>query len=334
MKFLILNCLVKLTKQSLKILGQKYNLRRDIRSRPAMLQASFKSSIAMSIRKVVFPVAGLGTRFLPASKVVAKEMLPIVDKPLIQFAAEEAIEAGADTLIFVINRNKRQIADHFDAMFELETKLAAQGKDQLLSAARDLLPPHVSCVFVTQKEALGLGHAVLCAKPVVGNEPFAVILPDDFIYSPGNGALKQMAEHHAKTGASVVAVENVPREKTSQYGIVSSSNSDAAISRIEGLVEKPKPEHAPSTLAVVGRYILDGRVMDLLETTQSHTNGEIQLTDAIASLLKEKPVDAFRFAGTRYDCGTKLGFVKATARLALDDSMIGDQVRVALGEML
>jgi UTP--glucose-1-phosphate uridylyltransferase len=288
----------------------------------------------MTIRKVVFPVAGLGTRFLPASKVVAKEMLPIVDKPLIQFAAEEAIEAGADTLIFVINRNKRQIADHFDAMFELETKLAAQGKDLLLAAARDLLPPHVSCVFVTQKEALGLGHAVLCARPVVGDEPFGVILPDDFIYSPGNGALRQMAEHHGRTGNSVIAVEDVPREKTSQYGIVSSDNYGAHVSSITGLIEKPAPKDAPSTLAVVGRYILDGSLMDLLETTQAHPNGEIQLTDAIARLLIKKPVDAFRFAGTRYDCGTKLGFVKATARLALDDPMIGDQVRIALREMI
>jgi UTP--glucose-1-phosphate uridylyltransferase len=192
----------------------------------------------------------------------------------------------------------------------------------------------VSCVFVTQKEALGLGHAVLCARPVVGDEPFAVILPDDFIYSPGNGALKQMAAHHATSGASVIAVEDVPREKTSQYGIVSSHHPAAAVSRIQGLVEKPAPEHAPSTLAVVGRYILDGRIMGLLETTPPQANGEIQLTDAIARLLKDKPVDAFRFAGTRYDCGTKLGFVKATARLALDDSMIGDQVRTALKEML
>ncbi len=288
----------------------------------------------MTIRKVVFPVAGLGTRFLPASKVIAKEMLPIVDKPLIQFAAEEAIEAGADTLIFVINRNKRQIADHFDTMYELETKLFAQGKHELLDAARDLLPPHVSCVFVTQKEALGLGHAVLCAKPVIGDEPFGVILPDDFIYSPGNGAMKQMAAEHLKTGHSIIAVENVPREKTANYGIVSAENPDAQLSKISGIVEKPKPDVAPSTLAVVGRYILDGSIFDFLERTTPGAGGEIQLTDAIAALLLKKPVDSFRFGGTRFDCGTKLGYVQATARVALDDRLIGDQVRVALKSML
>ena len=288
----------------------------------------------MTIRKVVFPVAGLGTRFLPASKVIAKEMLPIVDKPLIQFAAEEAIEAGADTLIFVINRNKRQIADHFDTMFELETKLFAQGKHELLDAARDLLPPHVSCVFVTQKEALGLGHAVLCARPVIGNEPFGVILPDDFIYNPGNGALKQMAAEHLKTGHSIIAVENVPREKTANYGIVSTENPDVQLSKISSIVEKPKPDVAPSTLAVVGRYILDGSIFDLLERTTPGAGGEIQLTDAIAALLSKKTVEAFRFAGTRFDCGTKLGYVQATARVALDDSMIGEQVRAALKLML
>ena len=288
----------------------------------------------MTIRKVVFPVAGLGTRFLPASKVIAKEMLPIVDKPLIQFAAEEAIEAGADTLIFVINRNKRQIADHFDTMFELEAKLFAQGKHELLDAARDLLPAHVSCVFVTQKEALGLGHAVLCAKPVIGNEPFGVILPDDFIYSPGNGALTQMAAEHLKTGHSIIAVENVPPEKTANYGIVSTENPDVQLSRIRGIVEKPKPDVAPSTLAVVGRYILDGSIFDLLERTTPGAGGEIQLTDAIAALLLQKPVESFRFSGTRFDCGTKLGYVQATARVALDDPLIGDQVRAALKNML
>jgi UTP--glucose-1-phosphate uridylyltransferase len=288
----------------------------------------------MTIRKVVFPVAGLGTRFLPASKVIAKEMLPVVDKPLIQFAAEEAIEAGADTLIFVINRNKRQIADHFDTMFELETKLFAQGKHELLDAARDLLPPHVSCVFVTQKEALGLGHAVLCAKPVIGNEPFGVILPDDFIYSPNNGALKQMAAEHLKTGHSIIAVENVPREKTANYGIVCADDPDAQLSKISSIVEKPKPDVAPSTLAVVGRYILDGSIFDLLERTTPGAGGEIQLTDAIAALLLKKTVESFRFSGTRFDCGTKLGYVQATARVALDDPLIGDQVRMALKNML
>lgn len=288
----------------------------------------------MSIRKVVFPVAGLGTRLLPASKVIAKEMLPIVDKPLIQFAAEEAIEAGADTLIFVINRNKRQIADHFDAVFELETKLAAQGKELLLAAARDLLPPHVSCVFVTQKEALGLGHAVLCARPVVGNEPFGVILPDDFIYSPERGALAQMAQQYALSGASQIAVEDVPREKTANYGIVTSDAPEQIVSRISAIVEKPKPELAPSTLGVVGRYILDARIFSLLEELPPGAGGEIQLTDGIAALLKLQTVQAFRFAGTRYDCGTKLGYVQAIARVALDDPLIGEQVRAALKQLV
>ncbi len=286
------------------------------------------------IKKVVFPVAGLGTRFLPASKVVAKEMLPIVDKPLIQFAAEEAIEAGADTLILVINRNKRQIADHFDTAFELETKLAAQGKESLLKAARDMLPDGIHVVFVTQQQALGLGHAVLCARPVVGNEPFGVILPDDFIYNPQKGALRQMAEHYAATGSSVIAVEDVPRERTSSYGIVSCDEQYAKISRINAIVEKPKPENAPSTLGVVGRYILDGSIFSLLEQTQAGTGGEIQLTDGIAALLKQKPVDAYRFEGTRYDCGTKVGFVEATMRVALDDPTIGAQVRIALQRMM
>ncbi len=286
----------------------------------------------MSIRKVVFPVAGLGTRFLPASKVIAKEMLPLVDKPLIQFAAEEAIEAGADTLVFVINRNKRQIADHFDAMFELETKLASQGKDALLAAAREILPPHVSCVFVTQKEALGLGHAVLCARPVINDEPFGVILPDDFIYHT-SGALKQMAIHHEATGASVVAVEDVPRDKTKNYGIVSTDHPEAAISRMRGIVEKPSPDKALSTLGVVGRYILDGSIFPILEKIGAGSGGEIQLTDGIAELLKHKPVDAFRFAGTRYDCGTKLGFVQATLRVALEDAHIKDEIRAHIQQM-
>jgi UTP--glucose-1-phosphate uridylyltransferase len=290
--------------------------------------------MAQRISKVVFPVAGLGTRFLPASKVIAKEMLPIVDKPLIQIAAEEAIEAGADTLVLVINRNKRQIADHFDTAFELETKLAAQGKDALLRAARDVLPDGIHVVLVTQQEALGLGHAILCAKPVVGDEPFGIILPDDFIYNPGHGALKQMAEHHQATGANVIAVEDVPREKTASYGIVSAQNPEQKFSRILGIVEKPKPELAPSTLAVVGRYILDGSIFDLLKQTGAGAGGEIQLTDGIATLLAQRRVDAYRFTGTRYDCGTKLGYVQATLRVALDDPMIGPEVRAKALEMM
>lgn len=290
--------------------------------------------MAPRIRKVVFPVAGLGTRFLPASKVIAKEMLPIVDRPLIQFAVEEAVEAGADTLVFVINRNKRQIADHFDTAFELESKLLAQGKHELLAAARDVLPKGVSAVYVTQQEALGLGHAVLCARPVIGDEAFGIILPDDFIYSPGNGALKQMADLHQSSGLGVIAVENVDPAHTDRYGIVSAQSISERVASIQGIVEKPKPDVAPSTLAVVGRYILHSRIFALLEQVKPGAGGEIQLTDGIAALLAEQGVSAYRFIGTRYDCGTKLGFVQATLALALADPQLRAQVASSMRALL
>jgi UTP--glucose-1-phosphate uridylyltransferase len=286
------------------------------------------------LRKVVFPVAGLGTRFLPASKVIAKEMLPVVDKPLIQYAAEEAIAAGAETLIFVINRNKRQISDHFDTAYELEQKLAKQNKHELLRAARDVLPHGIDTVYVVQQEALGLGHAVLCAKPVIGDEPFGVILPDDFIYNPSAGAMSQMVAHYESTGASVIAVEDVPRERTGSYGIVSAHDPQAIFSPIDAIVEKPKPDVAPSTLAVVGRYILDGSIFALLEKTQPGAGGEIQLTDGIAALIKQAPVHAFRFEGKRFDCGTKSGYVQATLRVALDDPDISAEIRRAAHAIL
>ncbi|MGV8944697.1 UTP--glucose-1-phosphate uridylyltransferase GalU [Thermomonas sp.] len=279
------------------------------------------------IRKAVFPVAGLGTRFLPATKTVPKEMLPIVDKPLIQYAVDEAIEAGCDTLIFVTNRYKHSVADYFDKAYELEQKLERAGKLEQLELIRNVLPPGVRAVFVTQTEALGLGHAVLCAKPVVGDEPFAVLLPDDLIWNRGDGALKQMADRAEASGASVIAVQDVPHEQTGSYGIVATDAFRGQAGRISRIVEKPRPEDAPSDLAVVGRYILDPSIFDLLETTGQGAGGEIQLTDAISSLLLQKPVEAFRFHGTRFDCGTHLGLIEATMRYALDHELFSEAAR-------
>jgi len=279
------------------------------------------------LRKVVFPVAWLGTRFLPASKVVAKEMLPVLDKPLIQYAVDEAVDAGADTLIFVTNRYKHAIADYFDVAYELEHKLERAGKTELLGLVQGVLPKHVRCIFVTQAEALGLGHAVLCAKPVVGDEPFGVILPDDLIWNRGKGALRQMAEFAATEKASAIAVEEVPHEQTDKYGIVDAAPIGDRAALIKYVVEKPKPAVAPSNLAIVGRYVLPGRIFDLLESTKPGAGGEIQLTDAIASLLAEQRVLAYRFEGTRFDCGSKLGLVKATLHFAMQDPTLADAVR-------
>ncbi|MFC7300240.1 UTP--glucose-1-phosphate uridylyltransferase GalU [Cognatiluteimonas weifangensis] len=289
------------------------------------------------IRKAVFPVAGLGTRFLPATKTVPKEMLPIIDKPLIQYAVDEAIEAGCDTLVFVTNRYKHAVADYFDKAYELEHKLERAGKTEQLELVRHVLPDGVRAVFVTQAEALGLGHAVLCAQPVVGDEPFAVLLPDDLIWNRGPGALKQMADVAQATGASVIATQDVPRAKTGSYGIVATEDFSGRQGRVTAMVEKPEPEVAPSTLAVVGRYVLSPRIFDLLQATTPGAGGEIQLTDAISALLREQPVLAYRFQGTRFDCGTHIGLVEATIRYALDHEMLSDAARVmmqdALGEM-
>ena len=280
------------------------------------------------LRKVVFPVAGLGTRFLPATKVVAKEMLPVLDRPLIQYAVDEAVDAGADTLVFVTNRYKHAIADYFDKAYELESKLAQAGKKELLALVQDTLPKHVRCVFVTQPEALGLGHAVLCAKPVIGDEPFGVVLADDLIWngtagSGKPGALRQMAEVAARENAGVLAVEEVPREQTGKYGIVDAEPISERSARVRLVVEKPKPEVAPSNLAIVGRYVLPGSIFGLLEKTTPGAGGEIQLTDAIEALLKSHPVLAYRFEGQRFDCGNKLGLVQATLHMALQDAQIG-----------
>ena len=276
------------------------------------------------IRKAVFPVAGLGTRFLPATKTVPKEMLPIIDKPLIQYAVDEAVEAGCDTLIFVTNRYKHAVADYFDKAYELEQKLERAGKLEQLELVRNVLPNHVRAVFVTQAEALGLGHAVLCAKPIIGNEPFAVLLPDDLIWNRGPGALSQMADAAEASGASQIAVQDVPREQTGSYGIVATEAFNGREGRISAIVEKPEPDVAPSNLAVVGRYILSPRIFDLLEKTTPGAGGEIQLTDGIASLLAEDPVHAYRFRGTRFDCGTHIGLIEATIRYALDHEKLSD----------
>ncbi|WP_266168250.1 UTP--glucose-1-phosphate uridylyltransferase GalU [Dyella subtropica] len=286
------------------------------------------------LRKVVFPVAGLGTRFLPATKVVAKEMLPVLDKPLIQYAVDEAVEAGADTLIFVTNRYKHAIADYFDKAYELEAKLQEKGKDELLALVQGTLPRHVRAIFVTQPEALGLGHAVLCAKPVVGDEPFGVVLPDDLIWNKGKGALRQMAELAESQQAGVIAVEEVPQTDTDKYGIVDATPIDARSAQIRHMVEKPKPADAPSNLAVVGRYVLPGRIFELLEQTTPGAGGEIQLTDAIDALLKEQgKVLAYRFEGTRFDCGNKAGLVRATMHMALQDPKLAPTVRELLSTL-
>ena len=284
----------------------------------------------MRLRKAVFPVAGLGTRLLPASKAVPKEMLPIIDRPLIQFAVDEAVAAGCDTLVFVTNRTKHAIADHFDRAPELEARLEATGKLDLLRVVREVLPAHVKPVFVTQPDALGLGHAVLCARPVIGDEPFAVLLPDDLIWNPARPALAQMATVAAGHGGSVVAVEEVPREHTDRYGIVSAEPGTGAVRRMRAVVEKPRPDAAPSTLAIVGRYILAPRIFALLEATTPGAGGEIQLTDAIQGLIAESPVYAHRFEGRRFDCGQRRGVVEATLAMALDDPELAPVVRAML----
>ncbi|WP_414040910.1 UTP--glucose-1-phosphate uridylyltransferase GalU [Acidithiobacillus sp. M4-SHS-6] len=263
------------------------------------------------VRKAVFPVAGLGTRFLPATKASAKEMMPVVDKPLIQYAVEEAIAAGCDQLIFISGRGKRAIEDHFDVSYELENELEKRGKKALLEQVQSILPSHVCTIFLRQPYPLGLGHAVLMAKPVVGDEPFAVLLADDLMLGEPP-VLAQMVEQHHRYQAGILGVEEIPREHSTRYGVVDARPWDERIFQVSGIVEKPKPEKAPSNLGVVGRYILPARLFHFLEKTQKGAGGEIQLTDAIAHLLNERQVLAYRFAGERFDCGDKLGYLKAT----------------------
>lgn len=272
----------------------------------------------MRLRKAVFPVAGLGTRLLPATKVLAKEMLPIIDTPLIQFAVDEAVAAGCDTLVFVTNRYKHAIADYFDRSFELEHGLLKSGKNASVDALRRILPSHVRCVFVTQREPLGLGHAVLCARPVIGDEPFAVLLPDDLLFGRNQGVLAQMAAEATRLNASaLVAVERVPREDVSKYGIADVDGHDGRSSRIRRVVEKPAVEDAPGDLAIVGRYLFEPSIFPLLEATSAGVGGEIQLTDAIAALIEQSGVYAYRFDGVRHDCGNRAGVVKAMLDVAM-----------------
>lgn len=280
------------------------------------------------IKKCVFPVAGMGTRFLPATKASPKEMLPIVDKPLIQYAVEEAVEAGCTEMVFITGRNKRSIEDHFDKAYELETELELRQKDKLLAHVRDILPPNITCLYIRQTEALGLGHAVLCAQAAVGDEPFAVILADDLIDAP-KGALKQMVDVYNQSGNSVLGVETIDPSQTGSYGIVEVEQLKN-YQRIINIVEKPKPEEAPSNLAVVGRYILTPRIFDLLTNLPSGAGNEIQLTDGIARLLDHEFVLAHAFDGKRYDCGSKLGYLEATVAYGLKHPETGEQFKELL----
>jgi UTP--glucose-1-phosphate uridylyltransferase len=273
------------------------------------------------ITKAVFPVAGLGTRFLPATKASPKEMLPIVDKPLIQYAVEEAVAAGITELVFITGRGKRAIEDHFDTAFEVENELATRGKHKMLAAVRDIVPRHVKCIYVRQQQALGLGHAVLCAQPVVGDHPFAVILADDLI-DASPAVMKQMVDVYRGTRCSLLGVEKIPRAATRQYGIVKVGRRRGKLFAVEGIVEKPKPSAAPSTLGVVGRYILTPAIFQHLKRVQAGAGGEIQLTDGIAALLAKEPVLAYQFDGMRYDCGSKLGYLKANVAYGLQHSEV------------
>ena len=286
-----------------------------------------------SIKKAVFPVAGMGTRFLPATKANPKEMLPVVDKPLIQYAAEEAVAAGIDTLIFVTGRNKRSIEDHFDTAYELERELEERNKEKMLKVVREILPPEVKCVFIRQSEALGLGHAVLCAQPVVADEPFAVILADDLLTSDSRPVLNQMVEVYDYHKCPVLGVQEVPMEDVHQYGVVDAKLSGDRTYDVAGMVEKPAQADAPSNLAVVGRYILPAQIFDLLETQERGAGNEIQLTDAIARLLDSQRVLAYNFEGKRFDCGSKLGYLQAQVEFALAHEEVGEEFRQYLLEL-
>ncbi len=285
------------------------------------------------IRCAVFPVAGRGTRFLPATKASPKEMLPVVDKPLIQYAVEEALSAGATQLVFVTGSSKRAIEDHFDSAPELEAALAEQGKLELLEALRSIVPSNATCIYIRQPAPLGLGHAVLCARPVVGDEPFFIHLADDLIDAKVP-CLKQMAAVYAERGGSVLGVQTVERKDTDKYGIVAAEAITERLSRITAMVEKPKPEDAPSTLAVVGRYLLSPRVFDKLATVGRGAGGEIQLTDGIAALLLEETVYAYAFEGKRFDCGSKLGYLEATVEYGLKHPQLGEPFIQILTKLL
>ena len=287
------------------------------------------------IRKAVFPVAGLGSRFLPATKAQPKEMLPIVDKPLIQYAVEEAVAAGITEMIFITGRNKRAIEDHFDTAYELETELEAAGKRQLLEMVQNVIPKHINCIYIRQSAPLGLGHAVLCARPVVGDEPFAVLLADDFMDTDAGvrPVLAQMTDVFEYERCSVLAVQDVPRAQTRQYGIVSAAPYRANLELVSGIVEKPQPDVAPSTLAVVGRYVLTAKIFSYLENIGAGSGGEIQLTDGIAALMASERVLACRYQGQRYDCGSKLGYLKAMTAMGLKHPETGPEFAAFLQEI-
>ena len=288
---------------------------------------------AQTIKTAVFPVAGRGTRFLPATKASPKEMLPIVDKPLIQYAAEEALRAGASKLVFITGSSKRAIEDHFDTDHELEEALEAQGKMELLKTLKDIVPSYASCIYIRQPSPLGLGHAVLCARPVVGDEPFFIHLADDLIDAQ-TPCLAQMAHVFAERSASVLGVETVPNSDTDKYGIVATDERKERVSRVRQIVEKPRPQNAPSNLAVVGRYLLTSRIFDKLEKTGRGAGGEIQLTDAIADLLADETVLAYEFEGKRYDCGSKLGYLQATVEYALNHDALGAKFNQYLQDLV
>ena len=286
-----------------------------------------------SVKTAVFPVAGLGTRFLPATKSVAKEMLSIVDKPLIQYGAEEAIEAGISKLVFIVGRTKNSIIDHFDKSYELETELEIRGKHDLLKIVKDVIPDGVSCVFIRQSEALGLGHAVLCAEAAVGHEPFAVILPDDLIRNEGNGCVKQMVKVFDEYQSSIIGTQTVAIEESDKYGMVAGAQVADRIARVEQIVEKPLPAEAPSDQAIVGRYILTPAIFDILRTTQRGAGDEIQLTDAIASLREHEQVLSYSFEGRRYDCGSKIGYLQATVDFALQHEELASDFKNYLKQL-
>ncbi len=285
----------------------------------------------MKVTKAIFPVAGLGTRFLPATKANPKEMLPIVDKPLIQYAVEEAISAGITKLIFVTSSSKRAIEDHFDSNFELEANLRERGKQDLLAEVQRILPAGISCAYIRQQSPQGLGHAVLCAKQFISNEPFAVVLADDLISSEKKSCLKQMVEVYEETHSSVIAIQKIPLSETKNYGVVD-VDKDAIVANILNIIEKPSPEKAPSNLGVVGRYILTPAIFSFLENTKIGSGGEIQLTDAIAQLLREEKISGLQFSGKRYDCGNKLGYLEATIAYALNHKELADDFKNLLRE--
>lgn len=295
---------------------------------------SVSSTATRQVLTALFPVAGMGTRFLPATKSTPKEMLPVVDKPLIQYATQEAVAAGIESLVFITNRTKHSISDHFDAAYELEDRLAKAGKHDLLRRARETLPENINQIYIPQGEPKGLGHAVGCAEPAVGNAFFAVLLADDLILHEGQGCIAQMLAVHQQTGGSVIAVEQVPDEYISRYGVVAVEAMENGVGRIQKIVEKPSAKDAPSNLGVVGRYILSPRIFALLQETAPDEGDEIQLTDAIAQLLAEEPVYALQFDGRRYDCGHREGFVHATVDVALNDQELGPRLRPLLQQWL